>query len=157
MTYEQSAVSVGRLWSRSEPWRMIGWGGSYKKKQKTTLWVEGRALERGQTWGGIEGLRSSKCFSSTLLLGGFRRTPEGLVVKEGGSLEEGGVCVLSSQDWNYTMGDRKPLTILNQSLAGSWLFFRDNSVHSGKNGPMVGKIDSMKHEGRLRNCWVEGS
>lgn len=63
---------------------------------------------------------------------------------------EGGVCVLSSQGWNYTVGDRKPLNILNQSLAGSDLFFRDNSVQSGKNGPVVGKIDSM--EDILGNC-----
>lgn len=40
------------------------------------------------------------------------------------------------------MCDRKPLNIINQSLVGSNLFFSDNSARSGKNGLVVGKVDS---------------
>lgn len=52
----------------------------------------------------------------------FRRTAEDEAVKEGGHLwkEE---SLPSSQLWIYTVGHRKPLKVLNQSFAGSKIFF----------------------------------
>lgn len=52
----------------------------------------------------------------------------------------------SSQLWIYTVGHRKPLNVLNQSFARSKKKFSPmgNSVHSGKNGLVVGKIASME-------------
>ena len=51
----------------------------------------------------------------------------------------------SSQFWIYTVGHRKPLNVLNQIFAGSKFFSpMDNSVHSGKNGLVVGKMASME-------------
>lgn len=49
----------------------------------------------------------------------------------------------SSQVWDYTVGDRKALNILKQSLAGSNIFLMDNSVHGGNNGLVVGKTDRL--------------
>lgn len=45
----------------------------------------------------------------------------------------------------YVVGEGKALSISSQNLVASGLISRDNSVHSRKNGLVVGNMDSREN------------